>query len=56
VDDAVAAHAGLRKKGGKKIFELQPDVPWDKGRAVLWLLEQLELTGRTCCRCTSAMT
>jgi trehalose-phosphatase len=45
VDAAIAAHAGLRKRGGKKIFELQPDVPWDKGRAVLWLLEQLDLDG-----------
>jgi trehalose-phosphatase len=45
VDDAIDRHAGLRKKGGKKIFELQPDVAWDKGRAVRWLLEQLELTG-----------
>jgi trehalose-phosphatase len=45
VDDAIDRHDGLRKKGGKKIFELQPDVPWDKGRAVRWLLEQLELTG-----------
>jgi trehalose-phosphatase len=45
VDDAVGRYDGLRKKGGKKIFELQPDVPWDKGRAVRWLLERLELTG-----------
>ena len=44
VDDVVEGRSGLRKKGGKKIFELQPDVEWDKGRAVLWLLEQLELT------------
>jgi trehalose-phosphatase len=45
VDGVIDRHNGLRKKGGKKIFELQPDVPWDKGRAVRWLLEQLELTG-----------
>ena len=45
VDAAVAAHPALRRKGGKKIFELQPDVPWDKGRAVLWLLERMGLTG-----------
>jgi trehalose-phosphatase len=45
VDYAIRRHDGLRKKGGKKIFELQPDVPWDKGRAVRWLLEQLALTG-----------
>ncbi|CAN5786955.1 hypothetical protein BH23GEM9_BH23GEM9_36320 [soil metagenome] len=45
VDDAVSAHEGLRKRGGKKIFELQPDVPWDKGRAVRWLLDRLDLAG-----------
>jgi trehalose-phosphatase len=45
VDEVRDAHAGLRKKGGKKIFELQPDVPWDKGSAVCWLLEQLDLDG-----------
>jgi trehalose-phosphatase len=43
VDRALARHAGLRKTGGKKIFELRPDVDWDKGRAVLWLLENLSL-------------
>jgi trehalose-phosphatase len=43
VNEVRAAHPRLRKKGGKKIFELQPDVAWDKGRAVHWLLEQLEL-------------
>jgi trehalose 6-phosphate phosphatase len=45
VDEVRGAHPRLRKKGGKKIFELQPDVPWDKGRAVRWLLEQLGLDG-----------
>jgi trehalose-phosphatase len=45
VDEVRAAHPRLRRKGGKKIFELQPDVPWDKGYAVRWLLEQLELDG-----------
>jgi trehalose-phosphatase len=43
VDRVLDARPRLRKKGGKKIFELQPDVPWDKGRAVRWLLEQLDL-------------
>lgn len=43
VDRALARHAGLRKTGGKKIFELRPDVDWDKGRAVLWLLKELGL-------------
>jgi alpha,alpha-trehalase len=34
-----AEQSGLRLSGGKKIFELQPDVEWHKGRAVRWLLE-----------------
>ncbi len=38
-----ATVAGLRTKTGKKVFELQPAVDWDKGRAVLWLLQQLRL-------------
>ncbi len=36
-------HDRLRQRGGKKIFELQPDVDWDKGKAVLWLLKTLDL-------------
>ncbi|MBW3543510.1 MAG: trehalose-phosphatase, partial [Planctomycetes bacterium] len=43
VDDVRREHPRLRTKGGKKIFELQPDVQWDKGRAVLWLREALGL-------------
>ena len=33
----------LHKGKGKKVFRLQPRVDWDKGRAVDWLLERLEL-------------
>lgn len=43
VDEVQREHPRLRKRGGKKIFELQPDVAWDKGRAVLWLLRKLDL-------------
>lgn len=42
--DAVAAkHRDLRKIDGKKVYELLPDIDWHKGKAVLWLLEALEL-------------
>jgi trehalose 6-phosphate phosphatase len=45
VEDAVVAvasrHARLRRTGGKKIHELRPDLDWDKGRAVRWLMEDL---------------
>ncbi|RJQ71919.1 MAG: trehalose-phosphatase [Desulfobacteraceae bacterium] len=35
---------GLRVSRGKKVFDLQPDLNWHKGKAVRWLLEEaLEL-------------
>lgn len=43
VDEVARAYPQLRKTGGKKIFELRPDLDWDKGRAVLWLLRALHL-------------
>jgi trehalose-phosphatase len=43
VERALARHAGLRRTAGKKIFELRPDVDWDKGHAVLWLIQALGL-------------
>lgn len=33
----------LRRTHGKKVFELRPRLDWDKGKAVLWLLEALDL-------------
>ncbi|MGE0333942.1 MAG: trehalose-phosphatase [Gammaproteobacteria bacterium] len=35
----------LRKTFGKKVFELRPRLDWDKGKAVLWLLQALGLGG-----------
>jgi alpha,alpha-trehalase len=43
VDRVLAGHRGLRKGHGKKVFRIQPGIEWDKGHAVLWLLEQLSL-------------
>ncbi len=45
VDAALAAEPGLRKAHGKMLFELRPDLDWDKGRALLWLLGELGLEG-----------
>jgi trehalose-phosphatase len=41
VDDVAAAYPRLRRTGGKKVFELRPNVEWDKGRALQSLLEEL---------------
>ncbi len=43
VDRVVAARPRLMKKGGKMVFELRPNMDWDKGKAVRWLLEALKL-------------
>lgn len=47
VDKIHNEFTGLRKNHGKKIIELQPDIPWNKGKAVLWLLDHLELHRNT---------
>ena len=41
VDEIAARHGDLRKINGKKVHELLPAIHWDKGKAVLWLLETL---------------
>jgi trehalose 6-phosphate phosphatase len=43
VDRVLDAQPRLHKGEGKKVFRLQPRIDWDKGHAVDWLLEQLEL-------------
>src|SRR5213596_219019 len=47
VDTVAARHPELRRISGKKVYELLPDVAWDKGKAVLWLLETLGLESRS---------
>ncbi|MFE3289202.1 trehalose-phosphatase [Rhodococcus sp. NPDC059234] len=32
----------LRVTGGRKVIELRPDVDWDKGRALRWMLEHVD--------------
>ena len=42
VIEIAARHRKLRMIDGKKVYELLPNIDWDKGKAVLWLLEKLE--------------
>ncbi|MGE5213671.1 MAG: trehalose-phosphatase [Nitrospirota bacterium] len=42
VDSVTAKHRQLRMINGKKVYELLPDIDWNKGTAVVWLLETLE--------------
>jgi len=43
VDKVNSQHQDLRKAYGKKVFELQPNIDWHKGKALLYLLEALGL-------------
>ena len=43
VDAVAGRHHELRRIDGKKVCELLPNLDWNKGKAVLWLLETLGL-------------
>ena len=43
VNEVAACYRELRKIENKKVYELQPDIDWNKGRALMWLLESLGL-------------
>jgi alpha,alpha-trehalase len=41
LDKTLFEHQHLRLGYGKKVFEIRPDIDWNKGEAVLWLLRRL---------------
>lgn len=43
MDTVQAATPELKRMRGKKVFEFEPKLDWDKGKAVRWLLRALEL-------------
>ena len=43
VDKIYKEYSCFKKAGGKKIIELKPDIDWHKGKALLWLLDKLNL-------------
>src|SRR5262249_25809642 len=43
VDAVGARHRELRRIDGQKVYELLPDIDWNKGKALMWLLEALGL-------------
>jgi alpha,alpha-trehalase len=49
VGEVSARHRELRRIDGKKVYELLPDIDWDKGKAVLWLLKNLNLERQNPC-------
>jgi trehalose-phosphatase len=43
VDDVISRRPELRVSSGKKVWDIQPDIDWNKGKALVWLLEKLGL-------------
>ena len=43
VKDLTDKYEELKLGTGKRILEMKPDINWDKGKAVYWLLEKLNL-------------
>ncbi|MGA1796362.1 MAG: trehalose-phosphatase, partial [bacterium] len=43
VDRIKARHPELKKSPGKKVFELRPNMDWDKGKALLYLMDKLHI-------------
>ncbi|GJL55498.1 MAG: hypothetical protein NPIRA02_26300 [Nitrospirales bacterium] len=44
VSQVLSSEPDLRKTEGKKVYELQPRVEWNKGKALIWLLQALNLS------------
>ncbi len=49
LDRVLGDFPDLKEKTGKKVFEFQPRIDWDKGKAVLYLLKALKLDGNDVC-------
>ncbi|CAN0357383.1 unnamed protein product, partial [Discosporangium mesarthrocarpum] len=47
VKEYVAEQSDIVLKHGKKVLELRPKVDWNKGSAVLWILDALGMAGRS---------
>ncbi len=43
VDRVLQGYPSLRKTHGKMVWEIRPRIDWDKGKAVLWILDALGL-------------
>ncbi len=43
VDKVLQGHEDLKKGLGKKVIELKPNLNWHKGKAVLWLMQEIGL-------------
>ena len=43
VDEILMENPDFKKGAGKKVIEIKPDVDWHKGKAVLWIMQKLDV-------------
>ncbi len=49
VNNIIAEHESLRLLSGKKVFEILPNIPWDKGQAIRWIMKALDISWDKSC-------
>lgn len=49
LEEVLAGHEQLHVTRGRKVYEVRPKVEWDKGKALLYLLQSLGLQGGGVC-------
>ncbi len=47
VDAILSGETSLRLMKGKKVFELLPEIDWDKGKALMWIMKALNISWET---------
>ncbi len=43
IDEVLKDHSGVKTGTGKMIIEIKPDLDWHKGKAIEWILDELNL-------------
>ena len=44
IEAVVSQHPDIRTIHGKKLYDLQPRIDWDKGKALFWLMQALNIS------------
>lgn len=47
IEEVMKGHPDMKTGRGKKIIEIKPDLNWNKGKALEWILESLDLDNNT---------
>jgi alpha,alpha-trehalase len=49
VNRMVKESPGMRLMEGKKVFEILPNIDWDKGKALIWIMQALNISWQNTC-------